>query len=180
MDMDTRTRLSGRPKALRSAAVGLGLFSIGLGAVELLAPRALARATGLKGQESLLRAYGLREIASGLGLLASDDPRNWLWARLAGDALDVSTLATRAFGGASGEASNARKALLLTAPIGALDLLFALMAQSRDDARKRAVYDYSDRVGLGGTPDALRGAARDAPIPRDMRQPEALRPYAET
>ncbi|MDQ6680345.1 MAG: hypothetical protein M3Y67_05195, partial [Pseudomonadota bacterium] len=75
---------------------GLGIFSIGLGLAELLATRLVARATGMRGSETLLRAYGLREIATGIGLLASRDPRPWLWGRVAGDALDVSTLAVQA------------------------------------------------------------------------------------
>ena len=183
MDMDTRTnrrRVSGRAKTLRSAAIGLGIFSVGLGVVELLAPRAFARATGMRGREGMVRAYGVREIVSGLGLLArTDDPRPWLWARVAGDALDVSTLAARGFDG-SDEARRARLGIALATPIGALDLLFALMAQSRDNARAGAVHDYSDRVGLGGSPEQMRGAARDAPVPRDMRTPAALEPWAVT
>ena len=80
---------------LRSAAQGLGVFSLALGVAELLAPRALARMTGMPGRETLIRACGLREIVNGIGLLASVDPRPWLWSRVAGDALDLSTLALR-------------------------------------------------------------------------------------
>src|SRR5690554_3351626 len=46
----------------RSLANGLGLFSIGLGLAELLAPKTLARSLGMEGQERLLQAYGLREL----------------------------------------------------------------------------------------------------------------------
>ena len=81
--------------ALRSAAQGLGIFSLALGVAELLAPRTLARMTGMHGRETLIRAYGLREIVNGIGLLSSADPRPWLWGRVAGDALDLSTLALR-------------------------------------------------------------------------------------
>jgi hypothetical protein len=120
----------------------------------------------------------MREIASGIGLLAQcDDPGPWLWARVAGDAVDMATLAARAFDGTEA-AHDARLGMALASPIGALDLMFALMARSRSRSRAAATYDYSDRVGLGGPPSTLRGAARDAPVPADLRTPPALRPYA--
>src|SRR3954463_14968532 len=75
-----------------SLARFLGYFSIGLGLAEVLAPRAMARLTGVR-QEGLLQAYGLREIASGVGILSCSRPTEWLWSRVAGDALDLATLA---------------------------------------------------------------------------------------
>ncbi|HEY0792043.1 MAG TPA: SRPBCC family protein [Chthoniobacterales bacterium] len=74
-------------------ARGLGWFSIGLGLAEVLAPKALARWLGLRGQEGLVRAYGLREITNGIGLLRSEDPAPWVWGRVAGDVLDLATVA---------------------------------------------------------------------------------------
>jgi hypothetical protein len=59
----------------------------------------MARATGMAGRETLVQAYGLREIVNGIGLLVSENPRTWLWGRLAGDTLDLSTLATNAISG---------------------------------------------------------------------------------
>jgi hypothetical protein len=55
-----------------SMARGLGWFSIGLGLTEVLAPRALTRGLGMEGNEQLVQAYGLREIATGIGILSSD------------------------------------------------------------------------------------------------------------
>ena len=57
-----------------SMARGLGWFSIGLGLAEVLAPRALTRGLGMEGSEQLVQAYGLREIATGIGILSSDQP----------------------------------------------------------------------------------------------------------
>jgi len=73
----------------------LGWFSIGLGLTEVLAPRALGRAIGvgyglLKG--STFRAFGLREIAAGVGILSRRRPAAWMWARFAGDLLDLASL----------------------------------------------------------------------------------------
>jgi len=163
--------------SLDGVAKGLGMFSIGLGLVELLAPRAMARAMGMRGRETLLQAYGLREIATGIGLLASADPRPWLWGRVAGDALDMATLATKAADG-SAAARKARLAMLAATPIGAIDLAAARAADERAKGRAGARFDYSDRVGMAGPADSMRGAARDFEAPRDMRQPETLRPYA--
>jgi uncharacterized membrane protein len=76
-------------------ARGLGWFSIGLGLAELLAPRKIGDAIGVEGHDELIRAYGVREIASGIGLLSSRQPHpGWLWSRVAGDALDLASLAS--------------------------------------------------------------------------------------
>src|SRR5206468_745598 len=54
-------------------ASGLGYFSIALGLAELLAPRAVSRAAGLEGHETVVQAYGAREIATGIAILTSHD-----------------------------------------------------------------------------------------------------------
>lgn len=76
-------------------AIGLGWFSIALGVAEVAAPRSLARVIGVRPGEdtdSILRGYGAREIATGLAILAQPDQAKWVWARVAGDALDLGTL----------------------------------------------------------------------------------------
>lgn len=77
--------------AMKGARI-LSFVSIGLGAVELIAPGRLARALGMEGREGLLRAYGAREIATGIGV-RSVNPVPAMWARVAGDVLDLGTLA---------------------------------------------------------------------------------------
>ena len=60
-----RTGRRGHPdSAADTLARGLGVFSIALGVVEVIAARALARTLGMEGQETLIRAYGVREIAT--------------------------------------------------------------------------------------------------------------------
>lgn len=73
-------------------ATFLALFSLGLGLSEALAPGTMARLTGVR-SPGLLRAYGLREVLSGLGILKSERPAFWLWSRVGGDAIDLATLA---------------------------------------------------------------------------------------
>ena len=75
-------------------AEGLGWFSIGLGLTELLAARPLARALGMEEKTELFRAYGARELATGVGILTQRDPTPWIWGRVGGDVLDLATLAT--------------------------------------------------------------------------------------
>jgi len=74
-------------------AVGLGWFSIGLGAAQLLAPRAVCRVVGTRRDHSgLMRLIGLREIAAGIGLLSRRRQGAWLQARVAGDLMDLALL----------------------------------------------------------------------------------------
>src|SRR5436305_11233554 len=77
-------------------ANGLGWFSIGLGLAEVLAPRELAQFIGIRDSaktRTVLRTYGVREIGAGLGILSQRRPAGWLWSRVAGDILDLSSLA---------------------------------------------------------------------------------------
>lgn len=73
-------------------ATFLALFSVGLGLSEALAPGTMARLTGVR-KPGLLRAYGFREMLSGMGILKSEQPAFWLWSRVGGDAIDLATLA---------------------------------------------------------------------------------------
>ena len=76
-------------------ARGLGWFSLGLGLTEILAPRAVARLAGARrGNDALVRLLGLREVAHGVAIFAQGRrPAGALWARVAGDALDLAVLA---------------------------------------------------------------------------------------
>jgi hypothetical protein len=74
-------------------ASAIGWFSIVLGTAEVAAPGRIARWLGMEGSETLLRLYGLREIGKGIGILTHRRPAGWMRARLAGDLLDLATLA---------------------------------------------------------------------------------------
>ncbi len=75
-------------------ARGLGWFSIGLGLAELLAPGGVAKISGVsKKNTGLIRLFGLREIASGIGIFAQGRrPAEAVWSRVVGDALDLACL----------------------------------------------------------------------------------------
>lgn len=105
-------------------ATFLGLFSIGLGLAELLCPRHVANATGVHNR-CLLQTYGAREVVTGIGILASEQPAEWLWGRVAGDVLDLATL------GASYQDANAddrRRIALAAVAVAGLGLLDVLCA----------------------------------------------------
>ena len=76
-------------------ARGLGWFSIGLGLAEIGAPRSLARLIGISDDDetrNTMFALGLREIASGIGILASPQSPGWVWGRVGGDLMDLALL----------------------------------------------------------------------------------------
>jgi hypothetical protein len=173
-----RTRRPGHPDSnTDTLARGLGIFSIGLGLAEVFAARSLTRFLGMEGHETLIRAYGLREITTGVGILASQDPTPWLWGRVAGDALDIATLAV-GLDNENPKRGNVGVALVAVAGVTALDLYCAQTLSSESSHPVPPMRDYSDRRGLPKPPEQMRGVARkDFEIPRDMRTPEALRPW---
>jgi len=73
-------------------ARGLGWFSIGLGAAEVIAPGSVTRLVGTRNHKWLTRSYGLRELAAGAGILSNRKPAGWLWSRVAGDIVDLTSL----------------------------------------------------------------------------------------
>ena len=76
-------------------ATALGWFSIGLGVAEVLAPSRVAQLIGVADGDKtrgILRAYGMREITSGMGILSGSRPAGWMWSRVAGDMIDLATL----------------------------------------------------------------------------------------
>ncbi|MET0744043.1 MAG: cyclase dehydrase [Microvirga sp.] len=168
-----------RSDAAHTLAQGLGLFSLALGAAELLGAKPLARWLGVERHEGLIQAYGVREIATGIGILTSRDPTPWIWARVGGDALDIATLAVAV---ADDSTEQDRVAIALGAVAGAtvLDVLCA-KALTDEAARIRSRpmrrIDYRGRSGYPRAPAAMRGAARDFEVPPDFRIPEPLRPY---
>ncbi len=103
----------------------LGWFSLGLGLVEVLAPRRLAKAIGVPDNsqnEVVLRLLGLREIVSGLAILGEAQPAGAMWSRFGGDMMDL-TLLGATFN--AQEAQRERLSFATAAVLGvtALDLL---------------------------------------------------------
>ena len=164
-------------KPVERLATGLGWFSIALGIAELAAPKAICKALGMEGREGLVKAYGVREVATGIAILASHDPTPWIWGRVGGDALDLATLAT----GLEGDNPKKDNVWATTAAVAGITLIDVACAQRLTTGKSLKspgeIPDYSDRSGFPRSPDAMRGVARDLEIPADFRIPEPLRPW---
>jgi len=161
-------RSPGDPKVMRKGpssltdadqlARTLAMFSFGLGMTEVLAPGRITRAVGLEGKEGLIRAYGAREIASGIPTF-SIDKQVGLLMRLAGDALDIATVlpALRKDNDRRGNAALACVALIGITLLDAIAATRTSAVHKRSDAPPR---DYSRRSGLPRGVEASRGLAR--------------------
>lgn len=139
-------------------ARALGWFSIGLGMMELLAPRRITATLGMEGSETLVRAFGVREIVSGIMSL-SVDKNAGLWARVGGDGLDAAALLSGL------TADNPRKgnialALLMIGGIAVLDYRAAQETKPQHpspSARRRL---YPSRSGFPKGLAAAKSAAK--------------------
>jgi hypothetical protein len=139
----------------------LGWFSIGLGVAELVAPGALNRSLGMREHNGLVRAFGLREIAAGLGILSLKNPTPWVWARVAGDALDIAALLL-SLGPNNPRRGSAATAFFSVVGITVLDILTAKSLERQVEYRSLPRRDYSGRSGFKNGPERQRGAARAA------------------
>lgn len=106
-------------------ATFLGVFSLGLGFAELFAPGVVSRLSGVR-YPGLLRAYGLREITSGMGILLNRRPAGWLWSRVAGDVMDLATLGAAYAEGGRRDRTRVLAAAGTVAGVTALDIVCAL------------------------------------------------------
>lgn len=115
-----------------SAGKGLGWASIGIGLAEIAVPKQLERMTGIGNGENtgILRVLGVREVLTGVDILAHDDPTPGVWARVVGDALDLALLGaaakhTRRPGGLGA-------AFAMVAGIAAMDVLCATVLSGKE------------------------------------------------
>lgn len=143
------TYAQARPSHERLAA-GLGWFSLALGTAEIAAPRTMARLFGIPDDPrlvSVLRGFGAREIASGLGLLTQPEQPGWAWSRVGGDAIDLAFL-----GAAANEdsANHQRVAMAaaVVAGVAALDLICARGLQDHQDSRRALGIEPSHDVSV--------------------------------
>lgn len=110
----------------KKLGLGLGVFSLALGAAEVAAPRRIARFLGLDEEgaaKNTIFAFGLREIAAGLMLLRGPAVSTNVWNRVLGDGLDIGALLL-ALGG-SGKPRNVVGALAFVGGATALDVYTA-------------------------------------------------------
>ena len=110
---------------MEQLARALGWFSLGLGFAQIAAPGKVARLVGVVADDetiALMRVVGVREIASGLGILTQPKPTPWLWARVGGDAMDLALL-RRALSSPRADHNRVAAATAAVAGIAAVDAL---------------------------------------------------------
>jgi hypothetical protein len=154
----------------------LGALSIGLGVLDLVAARRIARLLGMRGSEGLIRACGVREVVSGMGLLRSRNRTLWIWSRVGGDVLDVAAL----LAGLRGGNRQKRNVGLMLAAMGAITSLDLLYARSLSRAKAARPQTRRQDAAKAGTAEdeieLLYGAAVAKPPKRSRRR--AKRPQA--
>jgi uncharacterized membrane protein len=169
-------------------ARGLGWFSIGLGLAAVAAPRYVSRLVGVRDDgntRAVLRAVGLREIVTGVGILTQRRPAGWLWARAGGDVMDLALLGLAL---KSDGASRPRVAAAAAAVVGimALDVRGGEQLRQRPGAAPRGLpRDRTIRVQKSITvnrpPEELYRFWRNFEnLPRFMRHLESVQATGET
>ncbi|MCE8016892.1 hypothetical protein HOP62_12515 [Halomonas sp. MCCC 1A17488] len=145
-------------------ARGLGWLGIGLGLYQLLAPRSVTRALGVEGAEAIVRTCGARGVATGVGALTVN-PGPALWARSAGDALDLAALLALLADRDHPKRGSVKLALLFVGA-GTAASLYCAQAQTRERAyRGGRTPDYSGRSGFPLGVERARGAAASSGLP---------------
>jgi uncharacterized membrane protein len=88
-------RNGGGRTGARRRALGLAWFGLGVGAAGVIAPAVVSRFIGTRPTRrarTALLAFGLREIAAGVGIMAMPRSPVWMWGRVLGDAMDMALL----------------------------------------------------------------------------------------
>lgn len=115
-------------------ARGLGWLSVGLGLKELSFSEQICGMLGVRGRDGLVRALGVREVLTGIGLLTQGNTSTWLWGRVAGDAIDLALLGAT-FRRPAVRASGWRiAATVVVAGVTLVDLLTARRMSAKRDA----------------------------------------------
>ena len=170
--LNLQRQLASKNPAHEQIANGLGWFSIGLGLAEVIAPKALARFIGAQGRHTLLiRLMGLREITAGVGILTNPRPAHWVWARVAGDAMDLACLGA-AFSSRDADHGRLKAATAAVIGVTALDIYNAQQL-SRDD-NDSAIRVHT--ITVNQSPEEVYRFWRDFEnLPRFMSHLESVR-----
>jgi uncharacterized membrane protein len=112
----------------------LGWLGVTLGVTELAVPRLLASVIGVDRDgpaPAILRAMGVREIASSVAVLARPDHPAPRWARVVGDAIDIGLLGLALTSPGSGK----RRLALTLGMVAGVTALDVIAARRRGHAR---------------------------------------------
>jgi len=140
----------------------LGWASLGIGLTELTFAGELSHVLGASRRGTwLFRALGLRELATGWGLLRQPHRTRWVWARFLGDVMDLSllTLAPR-----ESRASRRWQGLFTAVVAGAA--LADFLAARRHGAA--AVQDTLPSLGMEAGPGVPHESWRGSGLAEDV------------
>ncbi len=168
--------------SLARRASGLGWFSIGLGLTELLAPGGVARLIGTRDDarnRTIIRAFGARELLAGVGILGRRGTASWVWARVAGDAMDLTAL-----GRVASAARRARpRASAITAAVAgitAVDLLTAVQLTRNPPGALVGAIDVKRSITVNrGVADVYAHWRKLENLPRFMSHLESVTVLSE-
>jgi len=122
----------------------LGWFSIGLGLAQIASPGGIARMIGLRADnetQQVMRAVGMRELATGVGILMHPQPAGWVKARVGGDIMDL-TLLGAALASDDTERDKTSMAALAVVGVTVADIMASQRLSSAADGGYDV--DYSD------------------------------------
>jgi len=174
--MDTQS--CERRQSIDKLANGLGWFSIGLGLAEVLAPRSVARIAGLTNESDdyrLLRSFGLREIASGIGILSKPQATEWMWGRVAGDMMDLAYLSS-ALTSANSDRMRVATATAAVLGVTALDVLCSQELSRAKRSSRQGIRQVKKSITINCAPEEAYSYWRDiGNLPSFMSNLESVR-----
>jgi uncharacterized membrane protein len=157
-------------------ARGLAWFSIGLGLAELLAPRGVAKISGVHRRNSgLIRVMGLREIAHGVAIfMQGKRPAGAVWSRVAGDALDLAALGA-AFASPDSDKGRLAFATANVLTVTALDVICAQQLSSNNQTTEGGVTKVRKSLIINRSPEEIYQFWRKLEnLPRFMQHLESV------
>jgi uncharacterized membrane protein len=154
-DLDHQWQRHGGGDGAGRRARGLGWFSVGLGLAQLIAPRGVAQmalGVGDRRRGKVMRTAGMRELAVGLGILGRRRPAGFLWARVAGDLMDLAMLS----GALRSRRTDKSRVLISTAAVVGVTLLDlkASIDLSRQARTRAPAARATKALTVSATPEA--------------------------
>lgn len=173
-----QTSLSPRNDSERTGvglAKGLGWFSLGLGVAELAAPQILAKLIGVENDPRsrlIMRLFGAREVAAGLGIFARPKHPAGTVNRLVGDALDIGALVWAL---SSRKHTSVQRLTLALASVATVTALDALATKRLAKSRKQSAQPVTRTITINKSPLEVYAEWRDfSKLPRFMSYVEAV------
>jgi uncharacterized membrane protein len=127
----------------------LGWLSLGLGVTALAFPRKMSQLLGLKPNDetvNALCAVGVREVVTGVGMLAKSDWGGWPWLRVAGDVMDLALLQSALHSNEARDETRVTAAMATVAAIGAVDVRAGERASNDRSSESRNGHEMAGKL----------------------------------